>query len=123
MLQFRTAAAGLTSRLPLARSRAWQGCGRGLGASRRSPGSLCCAEKSSIGGRNEDGAAALPGEVVRKSALTVTASLAAPRRWLIGEPDFRRLWLVGLVVFSVRWLEMLAVAVFAYQHTGSPFIV
>jgi predicted MFS family arabinose efflux permease len=30
---------------------------------------------------------------------------------------------VGLVVFSVRWLEMLAVAVFAYQRTGSPFIV
>jgi MFS family permease len=26
-------------------------------------------------------------------------------------------------VFAVRWLEMLAVAVFAYQHTGSPFIV
>jgi MFS family permease len=41
----------------------------------------------------------------------------------LGEPDFRRLWLVGLVVFSVRWLEMLAVAVFAYQRTGSPFVV
>ena len=53
----------------------------------------------------------------------VTAAWAAPRGWLFGEPDFRRLWLVGLVVFSVRWLEMLAVAVFAYQHTGSPFIV
>ena len=47
----------------------------------------------------------------------------APRAWLIGEPDFWRLWLVGLVVFAVRWLEMLAVAVFAYQRTGSPFIV
>jgi MFS family permease len=41
----------------------------------------------------------------------------------LGEPDFRRLWLVGLVVFSVRWLETLAVAVFAYQRTGSPLIV
>ncbi len=50
-------------------------------------------------------------------------SCAAPRRRLLSEPDFRRLWLVGLVVFSVRWLEMLAVAVFVYQHTGSPFIV
>ena len=29
----------------------------------------------------------------------------------------------ALVVFAVRWLEMLAVAVFAYQRTGSPFIV
>ena len=47
----------------------------------------------------------------------------APRAWLIGEPDFWRLWLVGLVVFAVRWLEMLAVAVFAYQRTGSPFVV
>jgi MFS family permease len=42
---------------------------------------------------------------------------------LIDVPDFWRLWLVGLVVFAVRWLEMLAVAVFAYQHTHSPFVV
>ena len=55
--------------------------------------------------------------------MTLTVSEAASRRWLIGEPDFRRLWLIGLVVFSVRWLEMLAVAVFAYQRTGSPFVV
>ena len=55
--------------------------------------------------------------------MTVTALRAAPRRWLVAEPDFRRLWFIGLVVFSVRWLEMLAVAVFAYQHTGSPFVV
>jgi len=55
--------------------------------------------------------------------VTVTASWAAPRRRLLGEPDFRRLWLVGFVVFSVRWLEMLAVAVFAYRQTGSPLIV
>ncbi|HEX4184867.1 MAG TPA: MFS transporter [Stellaceae bacterium] len=55
--------------------------------------------------------------------MTLTVSAAASRRWLFGEPDFRRLWLVGLVVFSMRWLEMLGVAVFAYQHTGSPFVV
>jgi MFS family permease len=55
--------------------------------------------------------------------VTLTVSAAASRRWLFGEPDFRRLWLVGLVVFSVRWLEMLGVAVFAYQRTGSPFVV
>ena len=55
--------------------------------------------------------------------MTLTVSWAIPRKRLLAEPDFRRLWLVGLVVFSVRWLEMLAVAVFAYQHTGSPFIV
>ncbi len=60
-------------------------------------------------------------------AASCAGSLAftapAPRAWLIGEPDFWRLWVVGLVVFAVRWLEMLAVAVFAYQQTGSPFIV
>ena len=55
--------------------------------------------------------------------MTVATVRATPRAWLVAEPDFRRLWLVGLVVFAVRWLEMLAVAVFAYQHTGSPFIV
>jgi MFS family permease len=55
--------------------------------------------------------------------VTVTALQAVPRRWFAAEPDFRRLWAIGLVVFSVRWLEMLAVAVFAYQHTGSPFVV
>jgi MFS family permease len=55
--------------------------------------------------------------------LTLAAFPLTRRAWLFAEPDFRRLWLVGLVVFAVRWLEMLAVAVFAYQHTGSPFIV
>ena len=41
------------------------------------------------------------------------ASIAIPapttRGLFIGEPDFWRLWLVGLVVFGVRWLEMMAV--------------
>jgi len=64
----------------------------------------------------------LPGGSVRGYAAGV-ALPAAARSWLIDEPDFWRLWLVGLVVFAVRWLEMLAVAVFVYQRTGSPFIV
>jgi MFS family permease len=38
-------------------------------------------------------------------------------------PDFWRLWFVGLVSFVVRWLEMLAVGLFAYQVTGSAFVV
>jgi MFS family permease len=58
-----------------------------------------------------------------KSTVTLTVSGAKSRRWLLGEPDFRRLWLIGLLVFSVRWIEMLAVAVFAYQRTGSPLVV
>ena len=42
---------------------------------------------------------------------------------LMRQPDFLRLWFVGLVVFVVRWLEMLAVGVFVYQKTGSAFLV
>jgi MFS family permease len=37
--------------------------------------------------------------------------------------DFWRLWLVGLVMSGVRWIEMLVAAVFTYQVTGSAFIV
>src|SRR3954452_22625505 len=46
------------------------------------------------------------------------------RRWgLLASADFRRLWLIGIVAFAVRWLEMLVVGVFVYQHTGSAFDV
>jgi MFS family permease len=37
--------------------------------------------------------------------------------------DFRRLWFVGLAISIVRWLELLALALFAYQLTRSAFIV
>jgi MFS family permease len=55
--------------------------------------------------------------------VIATALRAASRAWLFDEADFRRLWFVGVAVFAIRWLEMLAVAVFAYQRSGSPFIV
>ncbi len=42
---------------------------------------------------------------------------------MLTRPDFRRLWAVGFVISAVRWLEMLAVGVFVYQHTGSAFDV
>jgi MFS family permease len=63
----------------------------------------------------------------RGVASGLPAALPAPRataRWgLLANPDFRRLWLVGLVVFAVRWLEMIVIGVFVYQHTGSAFTV
>ena len=37
--------------------------------------------------------------------------------------DFRRLWFVGFTICIVRWLEMLALALFAYKLTGSAFVV
>src|SRR5258705_6924296 len=69
-----------------------------------------------VGGSGDDGAADRgdPGG----------GADAAPRsRWPFDKPDFRRLWLIGLIVFAVRWLEMLVVGVFVYQQTGSPFLV
>jgi MFS family permease len=66
-----------------------------------------------VGGSGKDGTADPSGGID-----------AAPRsRWPFKQPDFRRLWLIGLIVFAVRWLEMLVVGVFVYQHTGSPFLV
>ena len=54
---------------------------------------------------------------------TTAARPASRAAWLIDSADFWRLWFVGLVVFVVRWVETVAVGVFVYQHTGSPFIV
>ncbi len=42
---------------------------------------------------------------------------------LFRDADFRRLWTTGLIVFLVRWLEILVFGVFAYQQTGSAFVV
>jgi MFS family permease len=61
----------------------------------------------------------------RRAGAPVAAVPARPagRLALLGNTDFRRLWLVGFVVFAVRWLEMIVVGVFVYQHTGSAFTV
>ena len=42
---------------------------------------------------------------------------------LFAQPDFCRLWYVGLIIFVVRWLETLAVAVFVWRSTESAFLV
>ena len=38
-------------------------------------------------------------------------------------PDFWRLWYVGLIVATVRWLETIAVGIVVYQRTDSAFLV
>jgi MFS family permease len=79
---------------------------------------------SGIGRRSRVGQSAAGGNAARAArGCGVALTALDPRAWMIDAPDFWRLWVVGLVVFAVRWLEMLAVAVFAYQHTGSPFVV
>jgi len=42
---------------------------------------------------------------------------------LLAAPDFRRAWLVGALAGSLRWLELLVVAVYVFERTGSPFMV
>ncbi len=42
---------------------------------------------------------------------------------MIGAPDFWRLWYVGLIVATVRWLETIVVGVVVYQRTESAFLV
>jgi MFS family permease len=37
--------------------------------------------------------------------------------------DFWRLWYVGMIVSTVRWLETVVVGVVVYQQTGSAFVV
>jgi MFS family permease len=54
---------------------------------------------------------------------TAAARRARRPAWLIDSVDFWRLWFVGLVVFSVRWVETVAVGVFVYQQTDSAFTV
>ena len=54
---------------------------------------------------------------------TTTARPASRPAWLIDSADFWRLWFVGLVVFTVRWVETVAIGVFVYQQTGSAFTV
>jgi MFS family permease len=42
---------------------------------------------------------------------------------LLRDPAFVRLWLVGGLVGVLRWLELLAISVYALEATGSPFVV
>src|SRR3982751_2961337 len=44
-------------------------------------------------------------------------------RELLRQPDFLRLWLVGAFANAMRWLEMLASGLFAFEITGSALAV
>ena len=48
-----------------------------------------------------------------------------PRRLteLLGDPQYRRLWLIGVFSMGARWLELLVVGIYAVEATGSPVLV
>src|SRR5205085_7570062 len=70
------------------------------------------------------GGAEEPAPKPQRAPAVLARAERRRRRWgLLASPDFRRLWLIGIVAFAVRWLEMLVVGVFVYQHTGSGFDV
>jgi MFS family permease len=52
-----------------------------------------------------------------------TAERDHPVRELLALPDFLRLWLVGAFANAMRWLELLASGLFAYEITGSAVAV
>ncbi|MDA0240934.1 MAG: MFS transporter [Proteobacteria bacterium] len=51
-----------------------------------------------------------------------TRSRSVPRQ-LFSMRAFRRVWLAGAMSGIMRWLDMLAVALFVLEVTGSPFLV
>ena len=44
-------------------------------------------------------------------------------RILFARPDYRRLWAIGGLTGVARWLEFVAIAIFAYELTRSPALV
>src|ERR1700722_2959412 len=79
------------------------------------------AEETSMKSRLKDRAGAIAP--MRAVAAPTAQERPMQRLLLSGCPDFWRLWSVGLVVFTVRWLEAVAVGVFVYQHSQSAFLV
>ena len=57
--------------------------------------------------------------------LSQSPSTAEPQTVLslFAVPDYRRGWLLGLLTGVIRWLEFLALGIFAYQLTESPPLV
>ena len=91
----------------------------GIGRTRaRAPAALRLAERGTASARTTrysgDPPAAAAASHVSFHALR--ARLAGS---VLRERAFRRIWIVGVLLYAVRWLEMLATGVYAYQVTGS----
>ncbi len=46
-----------------------------------------------------------------------------PIRRLLATPDFRRIWLLGGIANTMRWLELLAATLWTFEATGSALMV
>lgn len=57
------------------------------------------------------------------AGLGLAAGRPGGYRALLGDGRFTRIWLIGGLAGTIRWLEMLAVGVFTFQVTGSPAMV
>ena len=62
----------------------------------------------------------MPAEPEAQSA---SAAGWRERLSLLGDSNFRKVWLAGAIYGTVRWPDMLAVGVFTYEVTGSPMLV
>lgn len=49
--------------------------------------------------------------------------MAATPILLLRHPGFRKVWLVGGLVNTMRWLEVLAIGIYVFDLTGSPLLV
>ncbi len=41
----------------------------------------------------------------------------------MSQGDFRKLWCIGILTGSIRWLEVLAIGIYSFEITGSAFVV
>jgi MFS family permease len=62
-------------------------------------------------------------ETLPPDSETPSGAATAPPRALLANANYRLLWFAGGVGNSMRWLEMLAVAIFTFELTGSAFMV
>ena len=51
------------------------------------------------------------------------AAIAGRSGSLLRDPGFLRVWLAGGIAGVLRWLELLAIAVYVLEITASPFLV
>ena len=67
----------------------------------------------------QNGSPGSKGTLTDATIMTTRAGL----RDLLTDKQFLRIWLVGIFSGVARWLEMLVAGIYAFDTTGSPFLV